>query len=107
MKVNLNIDPDLRLGDPGKIVLSLFHEQSGHVLAEKEFDLYDLLTDYISAKALALPGSDEMHMYIPTSARSNVASVVEGLSDVAQDARAMYYELTEHNIQNIASARAL
>ena len=94
MKVNLNIDPDLRLGDPGKIVLSLFHEQSGHVLAEKEFDLYDLLTDYMSAKALALPGS-------------NVASVVEGLSDVAQDARAMYYELTEHNIQNIASARAL
>ena len=106
MKVNLNIDPDLRLGDPGKVVLSLFHDVSGNVLAEKEFDLHDLLADYMSAKAIALPGSSS-EFYIPVTARGDTASMVAGLSHVAREANEMYDDLTQHNIQNIASARVL
>ena len=106
MKVNLNIDPDLRLGDPGKIIVALFHDVSGHVLAEKEFDLKDLIADYMTAKAIALPG-DTSEFYIPATARAETASMVAGFSDAARLANEMYDDLAQHNIQNIASARVL
>lgn len=107
MKVNLNIDPDLRLGDPGKIILSLFHEQTGHVLAEKEFKLHDLIMDYISANTLIAPGSSDSIMYIPISARSNVSEVIEKISDISSVARTTYSELTEHNVKNLSSVHVL